>query len=183
MSSRAGRRRARLEGGGFTLVELLVGASIAAVVLSAAYAWLWNVAALADRADDRAQAATVAAAVSRTVAADVHACVRVVEPPPGRDPSRSLALVHDHVAVAAEAVLIVWDPARGVVWRNASGTYVADHISGFAVAYVLADGALVDGAGMSQTDWGVVRAVRVDLAATVGSATARRSVETSVGPS
>ena len=183
MSSRAGRTRACLEGGGFTLVELLVGASIAAVVLSASSAWLWNVAALADSADDRAQAATVAAVVSRAVAADVHAGVGVVEPPAGRDLSRSLALKHDHVAVAAEAVLIVWDTARGVVWRNASGTYIGDHISGFAVAYVLADGARVDGADMSQTDWGVVRAVRVDLVARVGSATVRRSVETSVGPS
>ncbi len=120
--------------------------------------------------------------MSRTVAADVHAGVCVVEPPAGRDPSRSLSIVHDHAADAAEAVLIVWDPARGVVWRNASGTYIADHVSGFAVEYVLADGALIDGARMSGTDWSAVRAVRVDLATVVGSATARRSVEAKVGP-
>ncbi len=141
MISLPGRETTRPSGGGFTLVELLVGASIAAVILAAAYAWLWNVAALADGADDRAQAGTLAAAVSRAVAADVHAGVCVVEPPAGRDPSRSLSIVHDHAAVAAEVVLIVWDPARGVVWRNASGTYIADHVSGFAVEYVLADGA------------------------------------------
>ena len=87
--------------------------------------------------DDGAQAATLAAAASRAVAADVHACLRVAEPPSARDPSRSLALVHDHAAVAAEVVLIVWDPGRGVVWRNASGTYLADHIARFSVAYVL----------------------------------------------
>ena len=33
-----------------------------------------------------------------------------------------------------------WDPARRVVWRNASGTYLADHVTRFAVSYGLADG-------------------------------------------
>ena len=75
----------------------------------------------------------------------------MVEPPSGRDPSRSLALVHDHAAAAAETVLIVWDPARGVVWRNASGTYLADHVTRFDVAYVLADGSLVDGGDMTSS--------------------------------
>ena len=129
------------------------------------------------------QAATLAAAASRAVAADVHACLRVEEPPAGRDPSRSLALVHDHAGVAAEVVLIVWDPVRGVVWRNASGTYLADHITRFSVAYVLAGGGLIEGAAMSPSDWAAVRSVRVDLAATVGSATVRRCIEASVGPS
>ncbi len=173
------RRRTR----GFTLIELLIGASIAAVILSAAYAWLWNIGAFADGADEGAQAATLAAAVTRAVAADIYAGVGVVEPPSGRDPSRSLALLHDHVAGAPEAVLIVWDPARGVVWRNASGTYLADHVVRFDVAYALADGSLVDGGDMTSSRWSAVRAVHVALEATVGSATARRSLETSVGPS
>jgi prepilin-type N-terminal cleavage/methylation domain-containing protein len=168
---------------GFTLVELLIGASIAAVILSAAYAWLWNVGVFADGADDRAQAATLAAALSRAVVADINAGVGVVEPPSGRNPSRSLTLEHDHVAGALEAVLIVWDPARGVVWRNASGTYIADHVTRFAVAYALADGTLVDGEDMTSSGWNAVRAVHVALEATVGSATSRRSLETSVGPS
>ena len=174
-------RAAEGRGYGFTLVELLVAALIAAVCLSAAFAWLWNVAALAGGADDRAQAATLASAVSRAVAADVHAAVCVVEPPPGRDPSRSLALVHDHAAAAAENVLIVWDAARGVVWRNASGTYLSDHVTQFDVAYVLADGSLVDGEHVGPAAWTSVCAVRVELAAAVGSITVRRSVEASVG--
>ena len=169
--------------GGFTLVELLVAAGIAAVVMTAAFAWLWNIAALAGEADDRAQAATLADAVVRAVATDVHGAVCAVEPPSGRDPSRSLALVHDHAAAAAEAILIVWDPARDVVWRNASGTYLSDHVTRCAVAYVLADGTLVEGRRMGPADWTSVRAVRVDLATAVGSAVALRSVEASVGPS
>ena len=168
---------------GFMLVELLVAAVVAATILTAAFAWLWNVAALAGGADDRAQADTLVAAVSRAVAADLHAAVGVAEPPIGRDPSRSLTLVHDHAASAAETVLVVWDPARGVVWRNASGTYVSDHITQFDVAYVLADGSLVDGERMGPADWASVRAARVLVTAAVGSVTVRRSVEASVGPS
>jgi prepilin-type N-terminal cleavage/methylation domain-containing protein len=183
MNWRAGQSGTHLRARGFTLIELLIGASIAAVILSSAYAWLWNTGAFADGADDRAQAATLAAAVSRAVAADVCSSVGVVEPPSGRDPSRSLALLHDHVAGPLETVLIVWDPARGVVWRNASGTYLADHVVRFDVAYALADGSLVDGGDMTSSRWSAVRAVHVALEATVGSATSRRSLETSVGPS
>jgi prepilin-type N-terminal cleavage/methylation domain-containing protein len=173
---------ARGREGGFTLVELLIAAGIAAVVLSAAFAWLWNVAAVAGGADDRAQAETLAAAVSRAVIADLHASMRVVEPPLGRDPSRSLALVHDFAAAAAETELIVWDPARDVVWRNASGTYLSDHVTRFDITYVLADGSLVAGERMGPPDWTSVGAVRVDFATAVGSATRRGSIEASVGP-
>jgi type II secretory pathway component PulJ len=176
----------RVAGGGrddgLTLVELLIAAGIAVVVLTAAFAWLWNVAALAGGADDRAQAATLAAAVSRAITADLHAGVCVVAPPSGRDPSRSLAIVHHHAAPAVETVLIVWDPARGVVWRNASGTYLSDHVTQFDVEYVLADGALVDGELMGAADWTSVRAARVDLETVVGSAATRRSIEATVGP-
>jgi prepilin-type N-terminal cleavage/methylation domain-containing protein len=183
MISRVGQVTTHRRTRGFTLIELLIGASIAAVILGAAYAWLWDVGAIAGGTDDRVQAATLAAAVSRAVAADVYSSVGVVEPPAGRDPSRSLALLHDHVAGAPEAVLIVWDPARGVVWRNASGTYLADRVVRFDVAYALADGSLIDGGDMTSSRWSAVRAVHVVVEATVGSATARRSLETSVGPS
>jgi hypothetical protein len=164
-------------------VELLLGAAIAAVVLSAAYGWLWNLASMAGRTDDRAQAATLIAAASRAIAADFHTCLGVEEPPSGRDASRAIALVHDRVDSAAETVLIVWDPGRGVLWRNASGTYLADHVTHFSVAYVLTDGSPVPGAVMSSSDWAAVRSVRVDLAVTVGSAMVRRSIMTSVARS
>ena len=164
------------------MLEVLAAAAVAGLVLSAAYGWLWNVGAVAARTDDRAQAATIASAVSRTIAADVHDAAGADAPPPGRDPSRSLALVHDHVDVAREAVLVVWDPGRGVVWRNASGTYLADHVTRFGVAYGLADGRRLAGAEMSARDWPSVRVVHIELTITVGSAVATRAVETAVGP-
>jgi prepilin-type N-terminal cleavage/methylation domain-containing protein len=167
---------------GFSLIEVLVAAFIAGLVLSAAYGWLWNVAAFAARTDDAAQAATIASAVSRAIARDVRSAVSVGEPPVGRDPSRSLVLAHDHVDVAPEAVLIVWDPARGVVWRNASGTYLADHAIQFGVSYGLADGRRLAGAEMAPRDWEGVRVVRVELVVAVGAAVVARSLETAVGP-
>ncbi len=167
---------------GFTLAEVLVATVIAGLVLSAAYSWLWNVAALAARTDDSAQAATVAGAVVRAVAGDVRAAVAVNEPPFGRDPIRSLALSHEHVDTARENLLIVWDPARGVVWRNASGTYLADHVTRFEVSYGLADGRRVAGEDMPAPDWAEVRLVRIELAVTIGSAVAVRALERVVGP-
>ena len=167
---------------GFSLVELLVASVIAGIVLSASLGWVWSVAALARAEDDRAQAATLAAAASRAVIADVRAAVGVRQPPAGRDPSLSVCVVHDHSAAAAETVLIVWDPARRVLWRNASGTYVADHVSRFAVRYVLDGARQVDGASMGAAEWDAVRGVQVDVTTVVGSATESRSLEIAVGP-
>jgi prepilin-type N-terminal cleavage/methylation domain-containing protein len=167
---------------GFSLVELLVAAVIAGIVLSASLGWVWSVAALARADDDKAQAATLVAAASRAVIADVRAAVGVRQPPVGRDPSLSLLFVHDHPATAAEAVLLVWDPARQVLWRNASGTYVADHVSHFSVRYVLDGARLVDGAAMGGADWDAVRAVQVQVTTVVGSATQSRSLEIALGP-
>ena len=168
---------------GFTLVELLVAAAIIGVVLVAAFGWLWNVAAVAAKADDRAQAATIAAACTRAVACDVGAALAVVPPPSGRQPARTLALLHDRPEVAGDDVLVVWDPSRRVVWRNASGTYIADHVAAFAVAYVLADGSLVAGEHMGVVQWPDVHGVRIDLTVAVGSATVARTLLVSVRPS
>jgi prepilin-type N-terminal cleavage/methylation domain-containing protein len=179
---RIGARGERRRDQAFTLIEVLVAAAVAAVMLAGAYGWLWNVAALAGQTDDRVQAGTLAAAAARAVGGDVRAAVGVRQPPAGRDPARSLSLAHDHVDVAPEDVLIAWDPARAVVWRNASGTYLADHITGFAVVYCLVDGSWLSGSEMSAPDWSSVWRLRVELAATVGSATVSRSFETNVGP-
>ena len=176
---------ARVESGrerAFALIEVLVAAGVAAIILAGAYGWLWNVAALAGKTDDGVQASTLAAAAARAVGGDVFAAVGVRQPPVGRDPARSLSLAHDHVDGAPEDVLIVWDPARAVVWRNASGTYVADHITGFTVVYWLTDGRRLSGADMTTSDWTGVRRLRVQVAATVGAAIVLRTLEMTVGP-
>jgi prepilin-type N-terminal cleavage/methylation domain-containing protein len=175
-------RRTLVDPGGFTLIELLVALAVAGVVLAGAYGWLWSVGALARAHDERAQASTIAAVAARTVAADVRAALAVLTPAPAHDPSRALLLAHRHNAAARELVLLVWDPSRRVLWRNASGTYVADHISGFSVWYRLDDGRTVAGAGMQSADWERVGGVEVDLTATVGRATRTRHAVVEVGP-
>jgi len=92
-----------------------------------------------------------------------------------------LALVHDHVGVAREEVAIVWDPGRRVVWRNAPGTYIADHVAAFVVAYTLRDGREADAAAMSAADWQLVSAVLVRLTSETGSARVSRTVLAEVG--
>jgi prepilin-type N-terminal cleavage/methylation domain-containing protein len=166
---------------GFTLIELLVTAAVLAVVLAAAYGWVWSVGSLAGTTDDHVQASTIAAALVRTIREDVGSAVAVVAPAAGRDPARSLALVHDGVDEAPEGVLTVWDPVRDVVWRNASGTYVADHVTALSVGFVLADGQSVDGEVMTAANWESVVAVRVALEVEVGAALVRRDVYVGVG--
>ena len=166
---------------GFTLVELLVAMALVAIVLSAAYGWVWSVGALATRTADRAQACTIAAVVARTIAEDVRDSVAVTAPAVGRDPDACLTLEHDHVGGAPEDVVTAWDPARSVVWKNASGTYVADHVCDFRVSYVLADGRIVDGGTVRTSDWGNVRVVDVAFAVEVGSASVGREVRVCVG--
>lgn len=168
---------------GFSLVELLVAAAVTGVVLAAAFGWLWNVAGLAGGTDDRVQAATVAAACARAVARDVEAAVAVTQPPVGRDAARSLALRHDRPGVAAEDVLVVWDPGRRVVWRNASGTYLADHVAAFELSYLLPDGRLIAGGDMEAVHWATVRGVRVRLSVTIGAVTQERALLVSLRPS
>ena len=172
----------RPAGRGFSLMELLVAAAVAGVVLAAAFGWLWSLAAVAARTDDRAQAATIAAACVRGIAWKVRQAVGVAPPPSGRHPARALALLHHHPGSAAEDVLVVWDPSRRVVWRNASGTYLADHVAALRVAYLLADGRTVPGELMGPCGWTVVRGVHVDLAVVVGAAAAERSALISLGP-
>ncbi len=165
---------------GFTLVEVLVALVVAGIVLSASYGWVWGLGGLARVQDDRAQAGTIAAAAARNIAEDVRAAV-AVRPPSAIDPSRALTLVHDHVDAAREEVTVVWDPGRKVVWRNAPGTYIADHVTLFVVAYALQDGREADAAAMSPADWPLVSAVLVKLTTETGSARASRTVLAEVG--
>jgi prepilin-type N-terminal cleavage/methylation domain-containing protein len=159
---------------GFTLVELLVATAVLSVVLAAGYGWVWSVGSLAQTTDDEAQACTIAAVLLRSVAEDVRGAVVVVAPSAGHDPGGSLSMVHDRVDEAPEDELVVWDPARRVVWRNASGTYIADHVRGFQVGFVLVDGRTVDGAAMAATDWRSVRSVRLAVTVEVGTSSAER---------
>ena len=168
---------------GVTLLELLVASSVALIVLGAAWAWLWGVQGVATRMDEDAQAATILAVAARAVARDVHEAVAVLPPAPGRDPAASLHLQHDGVDSAPEEVVIAWDAGRQVLWRNASGTYLSDHVTGFDLSYLTDDGRLVKGQEATTSDLATVRAVCVALSVRLGESTLCREVRTDLGES
>jgi Prokaryotic N-terminal methylation motif len=168
---------------GVTLVELLVATSVTAVALSGAWAWLWNAGAAAGGEASRAQAATAAAFVVRSVADDLDLAACLSCPPAGMSPDRALCVQHRHDGVAAETVLVAWDPARRVLWRKASGTYLADHVRLFAVDYFRADGQRLVLADFVAADWPqTVSRVAVTVEVTVDGHTVRASRAVSLTP-
>jgi type II secretory pathway component PulJ len=177
MRSRTG---ARLRGSlGVTLTELLVAVSVSTVVLGAAWPWLWAAASTARGVDGRTQAATAAAFAVRSLATDVELASALSQPPSGRSPAESICLTHSHPGEAAETVLVVWDPARRVLWRKAPGTYLADHVEAFSVEYFGADGQVFGGGDFDDPSWpsSVTRLrITVRVSSPGGSAEAIRDV-------
>jgi hypothetical protein len=154
---------------GFSLVELLVATMIATVVLAGAWAWLWNVGVASSSTTDRARAATAAAFAARSIADDLDAAASLQTPPPLYAPSRTLDLLHLHPDAAPENVLIVWDPVRRVLWRKTSGTYLADHVSKFAVSYLDPAGRPLSEVDLSGSSWADrVARVTVDIVVSAG---------------
>jgi len=168
---------------GVTLVELLIAACVAAVVLGAAWAWLWNAGSAASAMACRAQAGTAAAFAVRAVADELSLATALCSPPAGLTPDRALCLEHRHEGMAAETVLVAWDPTRRVLWRKASGTYLADHVERFAVEYFRADGRCLGIADLAEVGWPQeVARVVVSVDVTVDGRTVRASREVTLVP-
>jgi len=136
-----------------TLMELLAAVSVSTVVLGAAWPWLWAAGGTARRVDGRAQAATAAAFAARSLATDVELSVALLQPPVGRSPDDCVCLLHRHPGEVPETVLVVWDRVRGVLWRKAPGTYLADHVESFLLEYFGADGLTLVQADFDDPDW------------------------------
>jgi type II secretory pathway component PulJ len=168
------RRPARARELGVSLVELLVATVVAGVVLAGSWAWLWSVAAPAHSLDASAQATSAAAFAMRAVTRDLEESTALLTPT-ACAADRGLLLEHRHPASAPEQVAIVWDASRRVLWRKTSSTYLADHVTRFAVTYLSPDG---DGvrAGSAGSELAGVARVRVDLTVeTAGRAWTRRA--------
>ena len=177
------RLRGATPSSGVTLVELLVASVVAAVVLAGAWGWLWSIGGVATAMDEDAQAATAAAAATRAVVRDVRAAVAVLPPATGADRATSLHLQHDGLGTAPDDVVIVWDAGRQVLWRNASGTYLSDRVTGFEVSYLLDDGRRVDGGAITGSDLAMVRSVCLSVSIRVGTSSAQREVRVAMGAS
>jgi hypothetical protein len=176
-----GRWQGRAESG-VSLVELLVATTIACVVLAGSWAWLWNIGVVSSATADRARAATAAAFAVRSIADDLDASASLQAPPAPYLPARALTLLHLHPDVAAETVLIVWDPARRVLWRKAPGTYLADHVSHFGVAYLDSAGRELPPTDLVGSAWcGRVAVVAVTVVVSAGHESAAASCSLALG--
>ena len=176
-SARAGRCD------GVTLMELLVAVSVTAIALGTAWPWLWDAAEAGRAIDARAQTATAAAFAMRTLVADIELATGLLAPPSGMASERSLHLQLRRPGEPPEAILVGWDPARRVLWRKTSSTYLADHVDSFSITYIDRLGDPLGQADMAFAEWpdrvALVR-VALSVATSAGSSTTIRDV--AIGP-
>ena len=163
---------------GLSLVELLVATVIAGIALSGAWAWLWSVAPPARSLGAKAQAVTAAAFALRAVTHDLQESSALLTPT-ACAPDQGLLLEHDHPEAAPETVTIVWDASRQVLWRKTSSTYLADHVTRFAIAYLSPVGDAVRPGSPGSSLRGVAT-VRVALTVAVGGRAASVQADVAV---
>ncbi len=168
---------------GVTLIELLVAISVSAIVLAAAWPWLWNGISTARATEARAEAATAAAYVVRAISSDVALATDLLPLPAGIPATRAVRLEHRHPGQGAEEILIVWDPARQVLWRKSAGSYLADRVALFSIEYLDAQGAPQGPETGSSGDWlGSVRRLRVRVTVTSRGQRSSAECDAPVGP-
>ncbi len=126
---------------GFSLVELLIAASLTTLLLGAAWAWVWTAAAEARETDARAQGATSHGFAARRLRADLERCVGLGLPEQGVCGPAGVALVcRDPLTGADEVVTVGWDARRDVLWRKAAGSYLAEGVTACVFRYFARDG-------------------------------------------
>ncbi len=178
----AGRAERRPTQAGVSLVELLVASVIAAVTLCSAWAWLWNAGVASSATVDRTRAATAAAFAARCICGDLEASFALQDPPSAYGPGRALELTHLHPGAVPEDVLIVWDPSRRVLWRKTSGTYLADHVTRFAITYYSGGGGVLTPADLAAPAWPTrVARVALEVVVTAGRESAQAACDVTLG--
>ena len=178
--ARRGERRPSQAG--VSLVELLVATVIAAVTLCSAWAWLWTAGVASSATVDRTRAATAAAFAARCISGDLEASFALQDPPAAYGPSRALDVTHLHPGAVPESVLIVWDPSRRVLWRKTSGTYLADHVTGFAVTYYDSGGGALTPTDLARPDWpSRVARVALQVVVTAGREAGQAACDVTLG--
>lgn len=168
--------RIRLSHHGLSLVELLVATVVAGTALAGAWAWLWTVAPPARSLQARAECSTSAAFALREVVRDLQECSCLLTPT-ACPSNRGLLIEHRHPATALETIPVVWDPARQVLWRKTSSTYLADHVTRFAVTYLSESGDPIE-PGVAGGK--IAYVARVHLELTVSTAHRSESAEADV---
>jgi len=128
--------------GGFALVELLLVIGLAAWLSAGAWAWAWAATRTGAGVVDGGEAATALAYARRTILADVRAADGLASDGDCHTTAVTLQVPGEYRADGS--VTIVWNAARGVVWRVAPACHVAGGVGLFRVEYLDADGGVID---------------------------------------
>jgi prepilin-type N-terminal cleavage/methylation domain-containing protein len=120
---------------GFSLVELLVAASLGCLVLGLAWPWCWQVCRAWRGAAPGAEAASTLAAVRRVTLSEVPQAVALLNAPDTGCTRTTLAFAAPSGSGAAAIVTYVWDAGRGVLWRKAPGSHLAEQVTAFGIEY------------------------------------------------
>lgn len=155
---------------GLTLVEVLLAASLGAVLLAGAWGWAWSVAAAATDVGDAAEARTSLAYARRMLVADLRDAGGLDEL--GLCSAEAIAVRVGPTRHPSGVVSIAWNRARGVLWRIAPACHLADGVERFHVRYLDVAGAPVgDGhVPLLPAQIEAVAAVEVSLRIRYGSA-------------
>lgn len=160
---------------GLTLVEVLLAASLGAVLLAGAWGWAWSVAAAGTDVGDAAEARTSLAYARRMLLADLRDADGLDEL--GVCSAEAIAVRVGPARHPSGIVSIVWNRERGVLWRVAPACHLADGVERFHVRYLDATGARVgDGhVRLLPAEIEAVAAVEVSLRVRYGTACAEGS--------
>jgi prepilin-type N-terminal cleavage/methylation domain-containing protein len=172
------RRRARRRGAGFSLIELLVATSVAAVVLTGGWAWCWTVSRSCAAGSERLDAGSSIAFARRLSTSELDQCAGLVTTPDARCSATSIAFIVPSGDGATELVTYVWDAGRRVLWRKASGSHLAEGVDDFSITYFDDQGRtlpIAPGAEPPMADLALVRRVELRLVVRCAAQTASAS--------
>lgn len=155
---------------GMTLIELLVAVCLACVLLMGAWPWCWTIVRSSQRTAEYAEAQSSLAFAGRLFTSEVRRAVALGDGAGNGCSVSSVTLqVVDAATAQTQVVTYRYDPARRVLWRKASGSYVADRLSACSFTYFAANG--------KQITTGPDGALAVDDMSSVSSLKLRLAIE------
>ena len=127
---------------GLSLIEVLVAATLTCLVLAASFGWLSSVVSASDHAADHVEVSSSLAFARRLTTSELRqasALVAVPTAPCGRH-TISFALPSVANDGTYDLITYTWDAGRNILWRKASGSYLAQGVTHFEVHYFGSDG-------------------------------------------
>jgi hypothetical protein len=156
-----------------------VASAIAGVVLLAGWGWCWTTTrSCADGADWLDVNSTIAF-VERLTTSELRSAVCLVQAPQVACTQTGIGfVVPSDDGLTVDLVTYLWDRDRGVVWRKAPGSHLAEDVAAFSIAYYAAGDRLLslraDGA-LAAADVPSVRRVVFSIEVASGRASAGAS--------